>query len=105
MRSLFSIHLAGNYGGICSLFLGISIINVIEVLYRLIVRITDSGSTSPSAAQPEVGTTAKRESAKAIATISEAVPPLHWRELTGVLSKQRSDPSDQLVAKLALPKQ
>ncbi|XP_012234766.2 sodium channel protein Nach-like [Linepithema humile] len=84
-----------NYGGVCNLFLGVSIINVIEVLYRLIIRICRPDSTNQSTAQIKESIEGNQDSAEVTTItvesvkISQVIQSLHWEELAGVLRKGR----------------
>ncbi|KAF7401134.1 hypothetical protein HZH68_006954 [Vespula germanica] len=81
---LYWYELMSNYGGICSFFLGISIISLIEMLYFFIIRRIKSEPppimTTNSANNVNIKTIniEPRESERAI---------LYWKEISGAVSK------------------
>ncbi|XP_014481168.1 PREDICTED: sodium channel protein Nach-like isoform X2 [Dinoponera quadriceps] len=83
--------LISNYGGVCSLFLGLSIINVIEMLYKLVARVWRSATSGRAQTREKIGE--NRDDITEVTTIAVqpapipeiAQPKLHWREMTGAL--------------------
>ncbi|XP_011151006.2 sodium channel protein Nach [Harpegnathos saltator] len=100
--------LMSNYGGVCSLFLGVSIINIIEMLYKSITWIWRFGATNKSAINRVAAQTKEKieensDMTKVTTTIAvqsapipEITQSLHWREMTGALPKEQLNPSDLL---------
>ncbi|XP_032686205.1 sodium channel protein Nach-like isoform X2 [Odontomachus brunneus] len=90
--------LMSNYGGVCSLFLGISIINIIEILYKLIAWTWRSGAidkpkTNGASAQTKDKIEENRDITKVTtiavqpAPVQEVTQSIHWREIIGALPK------------------
>ncbi|XP_071574105.1 LOW QUALITY PROTEIN: sodium channel protein Nach-like [Temnothorax nylanderi] len=96
--------LMSNYGGVCSLFLGVSIINVIEILYNLIIRIFYSAVTNQPTATQITEKVKKDEGIVRVTTIAvepvripEVDQPLHWEEITGAFRKEQLDSPNLLL--------
>ncbi|XP_035717973.1 sodium channel protein Nach-like [Vespa mandarinia] len=81
---LYWYELMSNYGGICSLFLGISIISLIEMLYFFIIRLIKSEPSS-------LMTTNSGNNVNVKTIIIEPKESdmviLYWKEISGAVSK------------------